>query len=126
MTTVPSWSGRYVRRVSAMVAQHHGRVCYWCKRIIPGGVDRRSPRAFTVEHLVPRSVCLARGLDPETMSNLRPAHRGCNQWRGLRPAREAFALIAKGQGPAWLKAGPAPPADPAGPGRPARSDPAFL
>lgn len=78
LPTLPCWGGRMVRRHLLAVLAAYGDECCHCH--LPG--------CNSVEHLVPRS---RGGLD--TLANTRPAHRVCNQERGVhmmvRPSRAA-------------------------------------
>lgn len=58
-------------------------VCWLDGEPVDWTADPRSPRAPSVDHVVPRS----RGGDPFDLANCRLAHYGCNAARGNRAAR---------------------------------------
>ena len=68
LPTLPCWGGRMVRRHLLAVLAAYGDECIHCHQ----------PGCNSVEHIVPRS---RGGLD--TLDNTRPAHRVCNQERGV-------------------------------------------
>lgn len=74
---LPTWSGRYARRLTGETLARWGRECYLCKQ----------PGATTADHLIPRS----KGGNDSVETNLRPAHHGCNVVRGDRDLAEWFA-----------------------------------
>lgn len=73
---LPSWGGRYRKRVTAEVLARKGRTCHLC----------RLPGADTADHLTPRS----KGGD-DSLANLMPAHHGCNSARGAMTLGQWFA-----------------------------------
>lgn len=74
---LPVWGGRYAQKWTAVTLATYGDRCHLCRQT---GAD-------TADHLTPRSKG---GLD--TLTNLRPAHHGCNSQRGDLPLGEWFAL----------------------------------
>lgn len=99
------WGGRAARVLRRLTAETYGTTCHICGEPIDLAVAGPDPRAFTADHLVPRS----RG-GSDDLANLRPAHLGCNSSRGTTPLtatrkpvdnRRFFELGATGQ--------PAPP-----------------
>lgn len=66
---LPCWAGRYAGRITAVVLEVQGRVCWLCGA---GGAD-------SADHVVSRSKC---GTDD--LTNLRPAHQVCNSRRQNR------------------------------------------
>lgn len=66
---MPAWAGRYAQARVATTLATYGTVCHLC----------RLPGATTADHLIPRS----RGGD-DSIENLRPAHKLCNERRGNR------------------------------------------
>lgn len=79
-------SGRPWARVKAYW-KRTSRVCHLCGHWIPEGVPRNDPMEYTVDHLDPRST----GGEP-TIENTAPAHRICNQRRGVKPVAELTLL----------------------------------
>lgn len=69
-----TWGGRKAQRQAALCFALYGTACYLCGR----------PGADTVDHVVPRQHGGSNSLD-----NLRPAHRYCNQARGNRTRHAA-------------------------------------
>lgn len=57
----------------------YGYVCHLCGGDIPPDVPEYHPLEFTIDHLIPRS----RG-GRNCLSNLRPAHRQCNETKADR------------------------------------------
>lgn len=72
---LPVWAGRYAQKWTAATLAAHGTICHLC----------RQDGATTADHVQPRSKG---GLD--TLTNLRPAHHGCNSLRGDMPLTEWF------------------------------------
>lgn len=72
----PAWSGRYSATLTAATLDTYGTVCHLC------GLDGST----TADHLHPRS----KG-GPDTVENLRPAHRSCNSRRQAMPLEQWFA-----------------------------------
>jgi len=73
---LPVWGGRYAQQWTAATLAAYGDTCHLCRR----------PGADSADHLQPRSKG---GRD--SLSNLRPAHQGCNSARGDMPLHEWFA-----------------------------------
>lgn len=65
------WRGRYVAELRYLVLAQYGDVCHLCHR----------PGSTSPDHLQPRSEW-----GDDTLANLRPSHRVCNQRRGNSPA----------------------------------------
>jgi 5-methylcytosine-specific restriction endonuclease McrA len=74
---LPSWSGRYARRLVVETLAVKGTICHLC----------RQPGADSADHLKPRS----KG-GSDALANLAPAHHGCNVARGDKDLAEWFAL----------------------------------
>lgn len=74
---LPTWGGRYARRMTAATLARWGRDCHLC----------RLPGATTADHLTPRS----KGGNDSIEDNLRPAHFSCNVARGDRDLAQWFA-----------------------------------
>jgi 5-methylcytosine-specific restriction endonuclease McrA len=70
LSALPCWAGRYVGKIRALVIATYGDTCCHCGK----------PGARSVEHVIPR----AHG-GTDALSNLLPAHLGCNLERGTRP-----------------------------------------
>jgi 5-methylcytosine-specific restriction endonuclease McrA len=64
---LPAWGGRYAQRLTAATLAAWGQLCHLC----------RTDGADTADHVIPRS----KG-GSDSLSNLRPAHQGCNSLRG--------------------------------------------
>lgn len=64
---LPAWGGRYAQRLTAATLTLKGTICHLCRR---AGAD-------TADHIIPRS----KGGN-DNLSNLAPAHHGCNSLRG--------------------------------------------
>jgi 5-methylcytosine-specific restriction endonuclease McrA len=64
------------RKIFSALRARHGDNCHWCAFPMTFGEDTLSPLAATVEHLIPLSVG-----GPNAQSNLRLAHRFCNEAR---------------------------------------------
>lgn len=67
------WSGRRAQNLRAACLATYGTLCHLCGR----------PGATSADHVVPRS----KG-GPDSLENLRPAHRSCNSQRGDMPLSE--------------------------------------
>lgn len=78
------WGGRRAQRLRRLTLDTYGDVCHLCGR---RGAD-------SADHLVPR----VQG-GPDTIENLRPAHRRCNSRRGDRPAPGHGARVVVVTGP---------------------------
>lgn len=78
---VRDWAGSQRERIQRAVYAS-GDVCWLCGEPIHWGADPRSPRAPSVDHVVPRSL----GGNPLDLANCRLAHLGCNAARGNRLA----------------------------------------
>ncbi|GMV27712.1 MAG: HNH endonuclease [Phycisphaerae bacterium] len=63
----PKWGGRRAARLRAATLDAYGTVCHLCGR----------PGADSADHLIPRALG-----GPDTLDNLRPAHKSCNSARG--------------------------------------------
>lgn len=72
-------NGRNNTRLASMVVAEYGAWCWLCARPIDLDVPRRSSGGLSIDHVIPRSL----GGSNE-LSNLRPAHYGCNSARGNR------------------------------------------
>jgi len=81
---LPCWRGHYRDRLVARVLRERGRTCWLC------GEDG----ARTADHRTPRS--LGGG---DEMSNLMPAHLGCNSRRGNTPEPGNVAALVVISGP---------------------------
>lgn len=75
------WGGRKVANMRAEVVATYGNRCHLCRGLIDLRLRHPHPGSLTPDHLVPRSLG-----GPDTLDNLRPAHRRCNLSRGNRPA----------------------------------------
>lgn len=89
-STLPTWGGRYAQRWTAATLAHWGRTCHLCRQ---DGAD-------SADHLIPRS----KG-GQDNLTNLRPAHHGCNS------ARQDMSLAD------WFAAHPVPRREPLAPSR---------
>lgn len=76
-----SANGRPWRRLVAQLKATN-RICWLCGHWINADLPARHPMSFTADHVVPRSLG-----GPDTLGNLRPAHRACNSRKGNRPIR---------------------------------------
>ncbi|MCP2281076.1 HNH endonuclease [Nocardia amikacinitolerans] len=65
-----SWSGRRAQALRAATLATYGTLCHLCGR----------PGANTADHLIPHSQG-----GPDSLENLRPAHKSCNSARGDMP-----------------------------------------
>lgn len=74
--SLPAWGGRYCQRLTALCLAVKGTTCHLC-----GGAG-----ADTADHIVPRSISY-----DDSLSNLAPAHQGCNSARRAMPLSEWFA-----------------------------------
>lgn len=82
-----SWSGRASAELTGLVLRTFGRRCHIC------GLSE--PPATTADHIIPRS----KG-GPDTVDNMRPAHKSCNSSRG---ARDLSEMIRPESGEAFFK-----------------------
>lgn len=74
----PGWGGRRAARLRAATLDAYGTVCHICGR----------PGADSADHLIPRSQG-----GPDTLANLRPAHRSCNSRRGAGVLAEQVTVV---------------------------------
>lgn len=72
--------GRPWRRIVAIAKRELPPICHICGGIIDMGLHWNDARAWTLDHV----TALANGGDPESLANLRPAHRGCNSRKGAK------------------------------------------
>jgi len=72
-------SGRRLQKLRAEVAAEES-VCWLCGRLIDKTLPAMHPAAFEIDHIVPHAFG-----GPDDRTNLRAAHRLCNQRRGTRP-----------------------------------------
>lgn len=72
----PKWGGAYAARLVRATLDQYGPQCHLCRDPAP---------ATTADHIIPRSRD-----GPDTLANLRPAHKRCNQRRGNRTLAEWF------------------------------------
>jgi 5-methylcytosine-specific restriction endonuclease McrA len=70
------WAGRYAEQWTAATLAAYGDTCHLC----------RQPGATQADHLTPRSHG-----GPDTLANLRPAHKHCNRARDRMTLAEWFA-----------------------------------
>lgn len=68
-----------IRRLRPVILEQFGSVCYLCRKSITIGPASSHPLALTIDHVWPVT---ANG--PDTIDNLRPAHRHCNEDKGER------------------------------------------
>jgi 5-methylcytosine-specific restriction endonuclease McrA len=68
-----------LKRLRPKVLEFYGTDCYLCTRPITIAADVAHPGALTLDHVVP----IAQG-GRDTIENLRPAHRACNEDKGER------------------------------------------
>jgi hypothetical protein len=68
-----------IKRLRPVILEKFGRMCYLCLRPIDRDFHDMHPLGMTLDHVVPIN---AGGRDDET--NLRPAHRACNEDKGER------------------------------------------
>lgn len=87
-----------------LVAEDGGRpICYYCRRPIDLRLARSSRESFTIDHLKPKL------LFPElrkAITNMVPAHRGCNSSKGTQTAEKTLADMAthrRGTRPEWFR-----------------------
>jgi len=67
--------GRYrVRRLRPRVLTLWGWTCYLCGHAIESSLSGSHPRGLTLDHMTPLAIG-----GPDTVENLRPAHRQCNE-----------------------------------------------
>jgi 5-methylcytosine-specific restriction endonuclease McrA len=84
MPTLNEWdgnrgrSGRPWRRLHAWCKANMGDVCSLCGEWIDKALPAPHRRSFTVDHITPLSM----GGHPTDLSNLAPAHYGCNAAKG--------------------------------------------
>jgi len=76
-----------------------GQPCWICRAFgKPGGIDYSLPAghpfAFEVDELVP----VSKGGSPTDRSNVRAAHRCCNQWRGNKSVEQVLQIAKRGEG----------------------------
>ena len=93
------WGGRAAAELTALTLATYGRRCHLCGRM----------GATTADHVIARN----RG-GPDTLENLRPAHKSCNSARGDRPLSVWFAAhpLPTGRAPASLDWTSPPPGQP--------------
>lgn len=70
--------GRPWRRIVAQAKREMPKVCHLCREPIDMALPRTHPMSWTLDHVVPLSL----GGNPESLANLRPAHRRCNSRKG--------------------------------------------
>lgn len=78
------------RRIFANLRERHGDNCHWCGKAMCFET-RQEPRSATIEHVIPKSEG---GTNKE--SNLRLAHRRCNEDRSVptpRRCRSPFYVL---------------------------------
>lgn len=80
---VPVWGGRKAQEYTAKTLETYGVTCHICG--LPG--------ATTADHLVPKSIDPSRTWD---LSNLRPAHSGCNSSKGNRRNDDPSSIVENG------------------------------
>lgn len=68
-----------------------GRPCAICGGAIDYSLPPGHPWSFEVDEIVPVSL----GGSPFDLSNLQPAHRRCNQWRGNRSMQDVRGLAGR-------------------------------
>ncbi|MDR1393450.1 MAG: HNH endonuclease [Bifidobacteriaceae bacterium] len=76
------WGSVHSRRAWLQVADRYGTVCHICRKPIDLSATPKTPWAKSVDHLIPRKYG-----GGNHISNLRPAHFGCNSRRGARIAK---------------------------------------
>lgn len=64
-------------KLRVAVVERDGMVCYLCGQVIDADLPPQHKLAFTLDHVQPRSAA-----GPDTIDNLRPAHRRCNSEKG--------------------------------------------
>lgn len=62
----------------ADVIEKYGTTCYLCGHPVDPNLCNGSPWAFTIEHVIPL------GPGPDSLENVRPAHRHCNSRKSNR------------------------------------------
>lgn len=77
----PSWSGSFARNLTKQTLLRYGTTCHICGQ---SGAD-------SADHVIPRSHG-----GPDTLDNLRPAHRGCNTARSNQPLTASNVLVLLG------------------------------
>lgn len=87
-------------RRDQLVARHRaaGKNCYICGRPIDYTLKAPNPYSFVVDETIP----VARGGSPYSWANTGPAHRWCNQVKGVHSlewARREVQRIINGKGP---------------------------
>jgi 5-methylcytosine-specific restriction endonuclease McrA len=83
---IRDWAGTQRLRIQRAVYASSD-TCWLCGHQVDRQANPRSPRAPSVDHVIPRHL----GGDPYDLANCRLAHLGCNSARGKRLARRASA-----------------------------------
>lgn len=74
------WGGRRTQALRRLVLAAYGARCHLCGDAIDLALRKPDPLSLSIDHVVPRS----RG-GSDDLSNLRPAHLGCNSARQATP-----------------------------------------
>lgn len=71
-------------------------VCCFCGEWIDQTLHHNDPMSWTADHKTPLSECAELGVDPNSIDNLRPAHRSCNCSAGalLRQGKSSASVNA--------------------------------
>ena len=77
----PRYANGHARRQAREWLRAQGLPCHICGRAIDYSLPARHPMSFEVDEYIP----VSRGGSPYDRSNLRAAHRICNERRGNRP-----------------------------------------
>ena len=87
-------AGRKTRRFKALRKQLRdlGLPCYLCGNAIDYTKTAPHPDSFTVEHVKPRSKYPELAEDP---GNLKSAHFGCNNAKGVREDEAGHGMTSK-------------------------------
>lgn len=81
---------RSTRAWRALVEQckrTYGWTCHLCGQPIPRRLEAGHPLSYQADHVLPYATHPLLGM---ALSNLRPSHRRCNQYRGARPLTPAL------------------------------------
>lgn len=80
-------AGRPWQRLVEACKTTYPWTCHLCEQPIPHGLHRRHPLAYQADHVQPYETHPHLRMD---ITNLRPSHRQCNQYRGKRPITPAL------------------------------------
>ena len=76
-----------------------GDLCWLCGKHMDFDAKPNSPKAWSVEHLIPVCRC-----GPGTLENLVLCHPPCNRVLGDRPLKDKIKLRERRQRKAWIAA----------------------